>query len=249
MCTVSIIPLPGGFRLAVNRDEERDRPAARPPAWRGAPADPALRAIWPTDPLGGGTWVGATERGLVLAVLNVNPPGAARMPGVERALSRGTIIPSLIHAPSAEDAAARFAALDHARFPPVRLVAAEPDRDARGVTIWESWWDGTALAAPRPHRAPACFVSSGLGDDCVQVRLPLFHDLVAASPTPEAQDAFHAHHWHDRPELSVLMCRAAARTISTTTVEVRGSSITMNHREVPEPAGIPRERGRASPRR
>jgi len=243
MCTVSIIPLADGFRLIVNRDEERDRPPARPPAWRDVPADPAARAIWPTDPLGGGTWIGASHTGLVLAVLNVNPPGTARMPGVERAQSRGTIIPSLIHAPSAEAAAGRFASMDHTRFPPVRLVAVQANRDPRGVVIWECWWDGAALAEPRTHPAPACFVSSGLGDACVQVRLPLFQAMVSTSPTPDAQDAFHAHHWPDRPELSVLMCRAGARTISRTTVEVRGESVAMDYSEVPEPVRVPVERG------
>jgi len=49
----------------------------------------------------------------------------------------------------------------------------------------------------------------------------LFDSMITDSEESAAtQDRFHAHSWPDRPELSVLMSRADARTVSITAVEV-----------------------------
>ena len=66
MCTVSFIPRPEGFYLAMNRDESVDRVLALPPAeFRRA----GLRCLYPHEPAGG-TWIGANEAGLCLALMN-----------------------------------------------------------------------------------------------------------------------------------------------------------------------------------
>jgi hypothetical protein len=53
MCTVSFLPKPQGFYLAMNRDEKLDRFAALPPKI----VDLANRqAIFPREPTGG-TWI------------------------------------------------------------------------------------------------------------------------------------------------------------------------------------------------
>src|SRR5438045_8012571 len=94
MCTLSVISVPQarwprgpiGLRVVVSRDEQRERPAALAPRWRPLDQSHGLpgprRAIWPTDPRGGGTWIAAAESGLVLSILNLNlepepilPPG------------------------------------------------------------------------------------------------------------------------------------------------------------------------------
>jgi hypothetical protein len=55
-------------------------------------------------------------------------------------------------------------------------------------------------------------------------RLGLFDELMAADGVrPETQDRFHRHVWRDRPEISVMMSRGEARTVSVTTVEVVGA--------------------------
>jgi len=233
MCTVSVISLSGspaphlagasGFRVVVNRDEERDRPGAFFPRWRTLSREPhPVRAIWPIDPRGGGTWVGAAEHGLVLCLLNRNPePPPALPPDL---LSRGVIIPGVIGARSAAEALDRLANFELDRFAPFRLVAVEPERAGRrwsgGMIVHEAEWDRTGLRRARQPGGPVCFVSSGLGDSAAAPRTPLFRELVSASPSPSAQDAFHRHVWPGREAVSVLMSRAQARTVSITTVEV-----------------------------
>ena len=93
---------------------------------------------------------------------------------------------------------------------------------------------------------PACFVSSGLGDRRVAPRLGLFNALVRPVVTGEiaavreAQDAFHRHTWKSRRNISVMMTRKDARTVSVTTVEVapggEGAGVEMKYR--PVPAGV-----------
>lgn len=227
MCTVSIISRPSGFRLVTNRDVPRTRSASEPPTWRSG----MQRAIWPTDPDGGGTWVGASESGLVLCLLNLNPEPA---PDLDTTLtSRGVIIPDLIDEGDARRAMDTLAGWDLTSFAPFRLVAADILEGA--VRILEASWHDEFVW--REHSVPACFVSSGLGDSKVLPRLPLFDECVRDGDTI-AQDLFHRHRWPGRPEISVLMSREDARTVSITTVDLANlpekTLIHMSHEPVPE---------------
>lgn len=212
MCTVTIITTQDGFRLVTNRDERRTRPRAIAPA-QGSFGDRA--AVSPTDPLGGGTWVAATDAGLVYTVLNGNPSPMPALPPKESLVSRGLIIPRIACASTIAEAINLTENLPLERLAPFRLVATD------GRTIVEAWWARETLSLSRRGAAPSCWASSGLGDALVQVRLPLFREMVVdAGATPQAQDAFHRHQWPDNTRLSVRMDREDARTVSRTTVEV-----------------------------
>jgi hypothetical protein len=253
MCTVSIIGLtqPGsrgrslaaGFRLITNRDELRTRPAATPPKWHDremtvvARQDPAAAALFPVDPTGGGTWVGASPSGLVLCLLNANPVPAPRLPARDQLLSRGVVIPRLL-AEHADDACgldavmASLSSLELDRFAPFRLVGVEPvDAGGGGAEGWtyrvtEACWNLTDLVQEEHPAGPVCLVSSALGDPLVKPRLSLFDAMVrGASEHPGqaqalAQGRFHRHVWPASPEISVLMSRPDARTVSITAVDV-----------------------------
>jgi Transport and Golgi organisation 2 len=103
--------------LAVNRDELNTRPW-QPPArhWpdRG-------NVVAGRDTLGGGTWLGLNDEGVVAAVLNrINTLGPA--PGLR---SRGELpLEALDHADAA-DAAAALADLDPRAYRPFNLVVAD----------------------------------------------------------------------------------------------------------------------------
>lgn len=237
MCTVTIIPLAargdqpvGGrtaFRLVTNRDESRRRPPALPPRCISLSDD--HQAVWPIDPTGGGTWIAASTSGLTLAATNINPPHITHSSRAGQS-SRGLLIPELITAAHAEPAIARLHTIDLSVFPPFRIIAVD------GRAIVTAVWADDVLGIVEQPLEPACFVSSGLGDDIVSDRLPLFDAMLDEhGPTPAMQDAFHRHHWPDRPEASVLMSRAEARTVSTTIVEMRpaarGAAAIMDYRD------------------
>lgn len=103
MCTVVLAFDPGSSRpvlLGANRDEALDRPA-EPPALRVLPG--RTEVFCPLDREAGGTWIGLSHRGLLVAI--TNRFGTARDP---RRASRGQLVLDALEAPSAE-AAARMA--------------------------------------------------------------------------------------------------------------------------------------------
>jgi Transport and Golgi organisation 2 len=217
VCTVSVIKVAVAgvagaravARVVCSRDELRTRREGSGPVVTRVGG---VAAIWPADADGGGTWVAANETGLVLSLLNLNTGVSGEAGHGSR--SRGLIIPLLAGCGSIDEAARAAFAINLREYKPFRLLLA--DSAGRVVTIR---WDGRA-----PERAeaigPVCVVSSGLGDQLVLPRLELFVEMVARDSTPERQDAFHRHQWPERPEISVLMERADARTVSITTIEI-----------------------------
>ena len=221
MCTVTIVPYDDGFRLACNRDERRDRAAATPPNVHRLEH---RIAVFPLDPVGGGTWVGVNDAGLAAVLLNRRIKSTA--PTANRPLrSRGLIIPTLLDCGSVPDALEIAARLDPAHFDLFRLVvvhgmvAAVLASDGRTVSV-------ETLGVSRP----LMLTSSSLGDDLVEgPRRRLFERLVVKSDGAwlRAQARFHTHQWPSRPHVSVRMERPDARTVSRTQIDVtsRGSEL------------------------
>ncbi len=212
MCTMTILPLgTDRVRVAFNRDENRCRPAARPPVRRRFGR---REAILPIDPVSDGTWIGANDAGLILALLNGNPP---RPVGAKAVRSRGQIVPALLGCDSPADALDRFErSLRPTDFAPFRLVVV-----GRGV-IADLRWDGrqSMVSSRLLGGSPVLFTSSGLGDHLVEKpRRELFELVFETALDPDAaQDAFHAHRWPGREHLSVNMERVDARTVSRAVV-------------------------------
>lgn len=222
MCTVTIVPKPnrqGAFRMACSRDESHGRSPALPPT---SHTFRQTKALMPTDPESGGTWVGVNEHGLALTLLNCNLP----KPPTGRDLSRGGVIPSLLHAESLAQLVGLASGIDRQRMMPFRLVAC----DGRTVLLWRSTepieqaecaaWDGV----------PVMFTSSGLGDHVVETpRRALFEGWFGDDPLAyvNEQASFHRHQWPGREHISVCMHREDARTVSYTTIDVAEDEIKM----------------------
>jgi hypothetical protein len=220
MCTVSIVPTNRGFRLVVNRDERRSRPAAVPPRIHAAGR---LRATFPIDPPSGGTWIAANEAGLVLALLNGGSGGASQV-----AFSRGRIIPSLVRCARVDAAAEAAGALQPRDFEPFRLLIAV----RHSVAVLTS--DGQRLSRTFMNLdQPLVWTSSSLGDALVErPRGALFDAAVRDTPAPQwprRQMRFHRHRWPKHPELSVVMSRPDARTVSRTIVECADGALSMRY--------------------
>ncbi|MBA4027704.1 MAG: hypothetical protein C0475_00915 [Planctomyces sp.] len=234
MCTLSVVSSPADaphclWRAVFARDELRSRPPSGTPRLHSGPA----RALYPIDAAGGGTWLAATEHGLLLALLNQNPrPGPAGA-GPQRAAggrSRGTIIPALTGAQSLAEAQRALGALDPAGLAPFRLVAL----DGSGVVV--ASWTGRSYRVRRAGGRDGLFMvcSSGLGDHVVRPhrhRL-LERTLARLGPTARAQDAFHATHDPARGQLSPMMARRDARTVSVCLVEREPSRFVLRFRLV-----------------
>jgi len=224
MCTVTIVPFENGFRLCCNRDERRERPAATSPTVQTVEG---RRAIYPVDPISQGTWVAVNDVGLTLALLNRTTGAINSINSINSTvplaewprLSRGGIIPTLLTSASADEALARCEKLDAARFDQFRVLIVQ-NMTAIVVTS-----DGRTLT----HEAvsldrPVMWTSSSLGDAVVEgPRTELFERLFAQDRRGwlRAQRRFHDHQWRERPEISVMMERGDARTMSQTAIDVR----------------------------
>lgn len=224
MCTVSLVSHDTGFRLVCNRDERIDRPPAGPPRLVHINGQ---AATMPFDPQGGGTWIGASDLGLVMVVLNRYADRA--MTHERRGRSRGAIIPFLISCRSVAEAAHAMTRFDVSEVAPFRLLMVQ----AGIVSVAVS--DGLRMSSTtRRLTRPLVLASSSLGDACVEpIRQTLFAELLATYDEPLlAQAAFHRHRWPTRTDISVLMTRLDARTVSRTVVDVTRHTATMQYEEL-----------------
>jgi hypothetical protein len=130
MCTVTIVPFDGGVRLVCNRDERRVRAEALPPAVRPTSSG---SAIYPIDPASAGSWVGANDAGLAVALLNRTPSRLAAAP--DAPVSRGVIVPAMLACSSSRGCRERRRG---ARLPPLRTVHGRGRRSvaSRGADPW-----------------------------------------------------------------------------------------------------------------
>jgi len=231
MCTLSAVVQGDHLRVVMNRDEQRTRPTALLPRLQ----DRSGRlAVFPIDPTAQGTWIAVTDAGMVFALLNRTSKGEPKCEPSRDHVSRGRMILDLLDADTPGEVARRVREVDPTIFAPFRLAAIEGE----SVSLFTS--DGQCISNHRHdvrQRNPFMVTSSGLGDELVgPPRTTLFNDMVAnpsrggaAIDIFERQDAYHAHQWLARPELSVMMNRADARTVSRTVVDVRPTGITMTY--------------------
>ena len=221
MCTVTIIPMAkGGYRLARNRDEQRNRPVATRSQVHG---HKGLQAIHPTDP-DEGTWIAVNEAGVSLTLMGAYPD---EMTATKRSRRHfHDIIPKFIHHLAADEALSQVKKdLKFSQYAPFLLIGV----DAGGVRslVWDGVNNDMKITRHTISRCPL-FTCSTLGDAAVkEARENLFGAMLRKSPNPQKQDAFHSHQWPSQPSISVCMERDDARTVSYGIISVLSDSISM----------------------
>jgi len=218
MCTVTFRPQAGGYFLAMNRDEQRSRPSARPPRISQAGE---LRSCFPSEP-SGGTWIGINERRIACALLNWTRPGVRVDP--ESPQSRGEIIPALLGETDSASVLASLSRLQLAAYRPFRLLTFLPG-EAR-ILQWQ--WDGqTPALKTHPWKMRSWF-SSGYREQEVQQVRQTSAALFAPKNKADIR-RLHRSHFPIPGLFSVCMHRTDARSVSYTeidageTIEVRYS--------------------------
>lgn len=130
MCTVSYLPLPGGYLITSNRDESPSRNAVGIEHLR----TPNGTIIFPKDPVAGGSWIAVTDRGRTACLLNgAYVPFA---PDPKYTHSRGRVLLDAIDQQSMDWLTESY---DLHSTAPFTLVMAEGD------TLVEYVWDGSTL--------------------------------------------------------------------------------------------------------
>ena len=178
MCTLILLRRPGHdwpVVVGANRDEMKARPW-RPPG-RHWPDRPEVVAG--LDELGGGSWLGINEEGVVAGILNrhgsLGPASGRR--------TRGELVLEALDHADAADAAEALAAIDPRAYRTFNMIIAD-SRDA----FWLRHADdhGSKPVASLPVGEGLSMIASGELDDAETARLvryrPRFLDAVPPDP-------------------------------------------------------------------
>lgn len=228
MCTVTIVPHDDGLRMMCNRDERHDRPPAHAPQ---PYCVGRRRAVFPVDPAGGGSWIGANDAGLAVALLNGSGAATASQP-----ISRGLVVTRLLECSDLRDVAAALDRLNTALYRPFHLVAVQ---SLRGIaaTVQGGRLTARLLDLAAPSMRTSCSVN---GPRASAARHALFRRIVRrAHDGLHAQRAFHTHRWAARPDISVTMVRPDAQTVSRTWIDLNRRGIAVSYEPLDTVSGTP----------
>jgi hypothetical protein len=230
MCTLSFLRLSQGYSLMMNRDESPARPHPediRQATVLGA-GDKPLRVAYPVDPLSSGTWVGANDHGVALALMNQFPAGytAPAAP-----VSRGRLIPEALRAQTAITALERVAALDLKQTAPFLLVGMDEDSEPLSLG-----WDGKRLERRMYADGALQLASSAYKAGEVLPSREAQFDLALksmeganAAQVLARQEAYHLSEEPEPGPLAVWTTRPDARTVSFTHLLVLPKQVTLRY--------------------
>lgn len=227
MCTILLTRDElGRLVLTSNRDEQRTRARALPPA----PVElTRTTALYPIDADALGTWVGANAHGLVITLLNNYQQSASFHPDGEP-VTRGRLIPALLEHTTFEGAADAVAALD--ALPRTRpFIIAMAHVDAPDALV--ASWDGHELALER-RALPLMLTSSSVDlERATSIRLDQLEDHLDGVATLEDLDAI-TEHFTGPPTLplGVFMSRIEAWTVSHTRVIIDDDCALMTYTDL-----------------
>ena len=234
MCTLSWIRGSHGYSVFMNRDEQPTRAPGIPPTVHEGP----VRWIAPIDGQSHGTWIGANDHGVTIAILNRWHESPMRAEGDW--ISRGLLVTSLLGETDKDSVERRVRDEPLGRYQPFTLAVFEVGRGALLLA-----WNGKDLVKTQVVETGLVLTSSGFDQEkATRDRGELFQRWQAfdpAQPTPpshptqEAFEAIHASHIPEKGPLSICMHRPEAGTVSFTRVDVRADSIEMTY--VPGPPG------------
>ena len=153
--------------------------------------------------------------GLVATVLNRYNGERAPIDRVHT--TRGAIVPMMLACDSVSAALARAKTIDPTRFEPFRLVLVQ-----RCEIALVSIERGEAKQATSTVTGPFMFTASALGDFLVEEPRRRLFEWLMNDPDARlrSQALFHRHQWAAKRDISVLMERDDAATVSRTTIDI-----------------------------
>jgi hypothetical protein len=221
MCTVTFIPRPAGYYLAMNRDEQLTRVAGLPLAER---IINGRRVICPSEP-GGGTWIALNDSRITFALVNWYSV-TARVK--DNSISRGEIVNMVSASTSFDHANAALVSLPLKRVNPFRLIGIFPE--AREIMEWQ--WDLKNLVRNNHRWKSQQWISSGFDEPTAQrMRSKTFRLAqreYSAGTLPWLR-RLHRSHLPGAGPFSTCMHRADAGTVSYTEIGVMHNRMTIRY--------------------
>jgi hypothetical protein len=232
MCTVTFVPRPNGYYLAMNRDELLTRIAGLPPAKRIVDGRAVL---CPSEP-GGGTWIAVNDSSTSFTLINWYSV-TARVKS--DSISRGTVVKAVSAATSFCAADAALARMSLSHLNPFRLIGILPVHGE--IAEWK--WDlNELICRSHPWKARQ-WISSGFDEPLAQrIRSETFRRAQKQSSAGTLAWLRHLHRSHlpGAGPFSVCMHRSDAATVSYTEIIATSGQTTMRY----DPAAPCHKQGR-----
>jgi hypothetical protein len=208
MCSVTFLPVAGGYVVGMNRDESRRRPRALGPERRLVRG---ISAIFPSEP-GGGTWLAVDATGAGYAL--VNWYGCAGN-GRSGTVSRGRVIPELIGSSGVAEARERLERFiaDSPGLGAFRLIAVQLGERR----LVEYGWNGAEFSAREHPWQCAHWFSSGYDEPKAESIRRTVAEAAASEPATVGcawLRRLHGSHLPVRGPFSICMHREESETVS-----------------------------------
>lgn len=220
MCTVSWLYQTEGYVLYFNRDEQKTRARALPPA---ITSDGKI--IKPEDGKSGGTWIGVNHYGLGIGLLNYYEKN--RRDNKTPIISRGLLVKDLLNNVNPEEVAAQLQHRDLSVYPPFHLFTITPQASSDLYT----WNGSTCIRSTEAEKHIPITTSSYQSEKVCLQRKQAFQSQIGAADNPEALEAYHRSHDPKRGAESVCMLRDDAETVSLTRIHVTPHKVEMTYWE------------------
>ena len=221
MCTVTYLPQPNdNFILTSSRDVSIQRIPATFPKTMDTPIG---KTIFPKDGKASGTWIGTSEIGRTVVLLNGGFKNHVVSPSYAR--SRGIIVRELLET---ENAWSYLQNIILTNIEPFTILLIDWKSDFQ---LWEFVWDGERKYFKQLDKhQPLIYSSSTLYNESIQVkRVQWFEDWLLQYPYYEQSDIlnFHETAGENDSNESIFLKRGNMQTVSITSIQKRDNLATI----------------------
>ncbi|MDE1464884.1 NRDE family protein [Spartinivicinus poritis] len=230
MCTISWLVHSDHYEVFFNRDEQKSRAAALPPQLINH--SPTL-SLMPIDPVGGGSWLAATEYGQIIALLNLYQADIGEVSSEQQ--SRGLLVHQLASFTDWQAQQHWLKQLDYHLYRPFSLFIFTPiwhsQSQLKQLLVHQFDWDNQTFQQQQPEHP--FFSSSSVATQTVLAnRLACYEALRTSSNTSTSaqnescaltsQDLLQLHRSHQpkASAYSICMHREDAQTVSFSHIKV-----------------------------
>lgn len=221
MCTVTYLPLRNNdFILTSNRDEDPKRKTIPPKEY----LEDGVKLTYPKDELAGGTWIGLSEKGRLICLLNGGFTKHSREESYR--MSRGVIVKELLKVDDPVEVITHF---DFKGIEPFTIVLVDWKV---GLQAYELVWDGNQKHFQELGNEPKIWSSSTLyNEEMKQLRKEWFAEWGFQNPefSQEKILEFHQDETKGNQEISLKMKRSYVETVSVTSVMKTNQEVLMNY--------------------
>ncbi len=224
MCTITFIPKSNtDFILTSNRDEAPGRETFPPEIYE----EEGVQLLYPKDAVAGGTWIGVSDIGRMVCLMNGGFVAHERKPFYRK--SRGLVVKDLLKTDNLKQEIEKY---DFNEIEPFTAVLIEFESE---MQLFQLVWDGTKYHFSEEPLAPKIWSSSPLYPENIkEKREKWFSEFltVTAKPSEEELLQFHKTAGEGDSKSNLVMDRGFIKTKSITQIVKKEATIEMRYEDL-----------------